>query len=837
MNKRILQKVNYIKRIKIKKILFYFIIILPVAALLFILWWNFIFFPDDFNITREEAFKESVHSSFKTRSYDLIKSINTAVLTGDFSSERIAKTADELRSKKLLLKEESLSYGKNSNLIYRAGTGHVGIWVDERSSILILPGTSITFNVSLSENDEIDFSALSCASDGLLSVNAGSGNSTFLQENFKLDKYTAAYKSRDVKIKLNNRGFDKATAGTGWIDKRIAIKKSNGGKNTKQKLTFSVPSNSGPVFIANPVIYTESKRKKYNVIYIVFDGVAQRYWSFHNEKSGLTPYMKESGQKDFIIFDNMFTIGNKTRVALSGLFTSKISTETRHGINRNFIPVEEKELFYKYLNQGKLESMPEYFRKNGYVSAQFGNSGFTVDLLSSGIDYGFEKSYEFQYNPYDTYGISRTFFNFLRENRDKNFFVYCHYNTPHKPFYAPIKYYFKGLVESPLAGLWRPDFTGCISYTDDAYKNIYAALEKNGLLENSIIVIATDHGSGYELSTFDGGFHFNDYTKQVFMIHIPDELKKELNITDGRRETYISSINIAPTLVQLANLEVPAQFSGKSFLPVLKNEYKQNMWDDKVWCLGRNDISMITPDLKKYILTGVDSDKFVKRDYIVFGDEYEKSFELLYDLKTDPFEKNNLVKTDRVTLAAMRKTFLESDIHHPEKTVLTFSPDKIKGSLITVNVNSSSRLLRAELYNKKIELIKEFPVTGNKKSFSFNLDKEPVYFIFEQENDRVPVTIDILSDGKRIKKNSIYATQLDINLLDNPFKLANVQDFRMLYADKLPLKKNWKGNDGEGVSVKVSRIDLHRWIDIKKSGNKGLSASMKETLKSWGYIQ
>jgi len=40
-----------------------------------------------------------------------------------------------------------------------------------------------------------------------------------------------------------------------------------------------------------------------------------------------------------------------------------------------------------------------------------------------------------------------------------------------------------------------------------------------------------------------------------------------------------------------------------------------------------------------------------------------------------------------------------------------------------------------------------------------------------------------------------------------------------------------------GVSVKVSRIDLHRWIDINKAGNQGLSASMKETLKSWGYIQ
>ncbi|HPS86000.1 MAG TPA: sulfatase-like hydrolase/transferase [Spirochaetota bacterium] len=835
MNKRILQESNFIKRISIKKIFKYFFIILAVLLLSFILWWEFIFLPDDFKISEKEALQESAHSSFKTRSYDLIKNIAGAELGGDFSNERISKAVEDLKSGGLLIKGESLAYGKNSNLIQRAGTGHVGIWVDERSSIILLPGTSVSFSVTLSDNDEIGFSALSGASDGLLTVKAGNGNSTVLLEDYKLDKYTQPYKSSDVKLKLNNRGWDKAATGTGWIDKRITVK--NNSSNKKQKLTFSVPSGSGPVFISNPNIYTESKRKKYNVVYIIFDGVAQRYWSFHNEKSALTPRMKESAEKDFIVFDNMYAIGNKTRVALSGLFTSKISTETRHGINRNFIPAEEREIFYKYINQGKIASLPDYFRKNGYVSAQFGNSGFTVELLSSGLDYGFEKSYEFQTNPYNTYGISNKFFNFLRDNRDKNFFVYCHYNTPHKPFYAPLKYYFKGLINSPLAGLWRPDFTGCISYTDDAYKNIYAALQKNGLLENSIIVIATDHGSGYELSTFDGGFHYNDYTKQVFMIHIPESLKKELNISGGRRETYISSINIAPTLVQLANIEVPSQFSGKSFVPVLKNEYKKDMWDDRIWTLGRKDISMITPDLKKYILTGVDSDKFVKRDYVVFGDEYEKPFELLYDLKTDPHEYNNIVKTDRVTLAGMRKIFFESDIHHPEKTVLTFSPDKTKQSLITVTVNSSSRLLRAEIYNDKIKLVKEYPVTGNSKSFSFNLNKEPVYFIFEQEDDRIPVSIDIQSDGKRIKKTSIYATQLDLNLLDNPVKLASVLDFRMLYTDKLPLQKNWKGNNGDGVSVKVSRIDLHRWIDINKAGNQGLSASMKETLKSWGYIQ
>ncbi|MCL2154459.1 MAG: sulfatase-like hydrolase/transferase [Leptospirales bacterium] len=819
-----------------------YIFILPLAIILiFALWWNYIFFPNDFEMIQKEALVESEDRPFKSRSYDLIKVINRAKLNGDFSRDRIDKITEDVKSRGFLIKEEGFSFGNNSNIIQRVGTGHAGIWVDERSSILVPPGTSITFVTELSKLDEIDFSLLAFDSDSMLTVEIINGNKIEEKHDFKTERYITTLTANDVKRKFNNRGFPKANMDSGWADQRIVFKKDISNKN--HLLTFSVPDSSGPVFVANPNIYTQSLRKKYNVIFILLvDGVSQRNFSFHNEKSSITPFLKEKADKDYIVFDNIVSIGNKTRPALAGLFTSKIATETRHAINRNVIPIEERELFYRFVNQGRFVSLPDYFRKNGYTAAQFGTSGFTIDLLGTGVDYGFEKSYEFLYNPYDTYGVSKRFFEFLRENKDKNFFAYCHYNTTHKPFYAPLINYFKGIVGSPLAFLlWRPHFAGNINYADDLYRNIHAMLEKNGLLENSIVVIASDHGSGFDLSTFDTGFHYNDFTKQVFMIHIPESLKRELNIQDGRKDTYISSINIAPTLTELAGLAPTDKFSGKSFLPVLQNSYKGKMWDDRIWSIGRMDISLITPDIKKYILASVDSGSpagiFVKRDYILFGDEYEKTYELLYDLEADPNEYNNLIKTDRDTLANMRKIFLESDIHHPEKTVLTLYPDSDKRSNITINLDCSSRLLRAELYNEKINLIKEFSVIGNRSSFTFELDKEPIYFIFEHENDRAPVSIDILSDGKRLSKNSIYATQLDLNIFDNPVKLKYIEDFRILNTDKLPLQKEWKGNDAGKIGVKISRLDLHRWIDINKSGNKGLSASMKETLKSWGYIQ
>ena len=827
-------------KIKVKR-RFIFIFLPLVVILIFALWWNFIFFPDDFEIIKKEALKETEDRPFKKRSYDLIGIINTAKLKGNFSIDRIDKITEDLKSRGFLIKEESFSFGNNSSIIQRAGTGHPGIWVDERSSILIPPGASITFSTELSKFDEIDFSLLTFDPDSQLTLEIISGrNKVEEKHDFKVERYIPALTAADVKMKFYNRGFPKANMDSGWQDKRIEVKKEIG--SDKHLLTFSVPESSAPVFVANPSIYTQAERKRYNIIYILLaDGVSQRNFSFYNERSGLTPFLKERGDKDYIVFDNVVSIGNKTRPFIAGFFTSKIATETRHGINRNVIPPEERELFYRFVNQGKFVSLPDYFRKNGYVSAQFGTSGFTIDLLGTGVDYGFEKSYEFLYNPYDTYGVSKRFFEFLRENKDKNFFAYAHYNTTHKPFLTPLTNYLKGIIGSPLEFLWRAHFAGSINYADDLYRNIHAMLKKNNLLENSIVVISSDHGSGYELSTFDGGFHYNDFVKQVFMIHIPESLKSKLSIPDGRRDTYISAINIAPTLVELVDMKIPNKFSGKSFIPVLQDSYKEKMWDDIIWIIGRKDISMITPDLKKYILAGVDAEspagRFVKRDYIVFGNEYEKTFELIYDLEKDPYEYNNLVKTDGDILVKMRKIFFEGDIHHPEKTVLTLYPDKDKRTNITINLNCSSRLLRAELYNEKIKLIKDFSVIRNGSSFSLELDKDPMYFVFEHEDDRAPVAIEILSDGKRVSKDSIYATQLDLNIFDNPVKLEYIKDFRILNTDKLPLQKEWRGNDDGKFGVKISRIDLHRWIDINRSGNKGLSASMKETLKSWGYIQ
>ncbi len=834
MKKILLFPVNIFRALNFKKIFVIFFIFIFSAILIFSLWWSLFFFPNDYKLTEKEALIPPENKPFEKKSADLIYDLKKASFKGDFSSSRIKAIVDSMKSKGFLIKKEGFIEGRGSEVLFRAGTGHIGLWVDERSSILLPEGSSISYDISLSGSDSIDLSFL-CAEDSVLNIRVLHKGKDIFKQSVDIPAYIQEYTHKDVKMKYNNRGYPYSKADNGWLGKKFKIDTAPG----IASLELSVPKESSPIFIGNPALYrtAEPDLKKYNVIYLLFDGIPLKYLSPYNKDSKLTPYMAERAEKDYIVFNNMIAPGDKTRISLSGLFTSMVSSKTRHGINRNLIPKEERELFYRYVREGKFASLPDVFRKNGYESVQFGDSGFTIGLLGSGVDYGFQRSYEFSYNPYDTFGFSRHLFSFFRENKNRNFFAYVHYNTPRRPFYAPLSYYIKGFFQSPSEGRWRPDFLGPISYSGDVFENVYKALETNNLLENSIVVIVSDHGSGFDFSKFDGGFQYNDYIKQIFMIYLPESLREELKAPIGTRDTYAAAMNISPTLTELSGIGSVKQFHGKSLIPVLKDEYKEDMWDDLIWCMGRKAFSLITPDLMKYIVTSPDSRKFIKWEHGFFGNQCELKYEALYDIGADPLENNNLVNTDRAGLARMRNLFFESDIHHPEKTILTFFPGDDKKKNVVVKISTPTPLLRAEIYDVDLNSTRQFDVvsSGHGKKFEFSVE-EPVYFVFEQENDRAPLSVEIFSDGKRLSPDSIYATDLNINLFQNPLIFNTREEFRVAGGIRLPLQEGWTG-DGSDLSVKVTRIDLHRWIDLSHAESKGLSASMKETLRSWGYIQ
>ncbi|HON76853.1 MAG TPA: sulfatase-like hydrolase/transferase [Spirochaetota bacterium] len=818
----------------VKKILVVLLLVFGVAFAGVYAFWALIFFPDDYETTREEALLRSETRGSQVMTHSLATMIDRAVPEGDFSHKHVNGIVRQMKKKSFLIKEDAYIRSGKRYLVYRFGTGTPGIWVDERSSILLPAKNTLTYSIALKKKSVLEFSAISPGGKGTLSVEVLLKGRAVLKKTFSLPAYTETLGENDVAMRLNNRGYERARDDLRWKDFSADLTPWSG---HDVSIRFSYDSDTGTAFIGNPQIFAQAEVRRPNVIYIVFDGVATRHWSMYNEDSSLTPYMAQTAEQEFFVFNNMFTLGDKTRISTVGLFCSVLPFVTHHGINRNFIPESDIELFYDGVRNGRFAALPDVFRRAGYVTEQFGNSGFTVQLISTGVDYGFERSFEFSYNPYDSYGISHRFFKFLRDNREREFFAYCHYNTPHKPFFAPAQHYLKGIVNSPLGSLWRPDFMGCISYNDDVFKNIHTALKTNGLLENTVIVYATDHGAGFDLSHFDAGFQYADYTRMTFMMRVPRNLAERRGIgTRGRVNTFLSSINTAPTLAALTGIGPVPQFTGKSFIPILKENSSESFFGKEIWTFGRKQLSLITKDLKKYILTNADAKRYVNREHVVWGVEREVPFEMIFDLKKDPWETRNILNQHHDLLTKFRKRILDADIHHPERTVLAIVPDDTDIHGIEISVKGPAKIVRAELYTADM---KEAPGLSAKGPgvFSFPVKGTPRYFVLENSDDRAALEILIKDNGKAVPGNRMFGTYLYLNNFTNPLTLRKTEDFLVLNQTELPDVKVLKEKKTNGLRVGISRIDLHRWIDIGGLEQKNITAGMKQTLKSWGYIQ
>lgn len=120
----------------------------------------------------------------------------------------------------------------------------------------------------------------------------------------------------------------------------------------------------------------------------------------------------------------------------------------------------------------------------------------------------------------------------------------------------------KALPEKEIRQI-RDLYDGCTRQFDDNVGQILDALKANGLDENTIVLVTSDHGDNlYEEGvtlghglTFNGGLRAN-HVPLVF--HLPGMEARKI-------PAHVRTIDIAPTIADLLGAEKPASWEGKSF--------------------------------------------------------------------------------------------------------------------------------------------------------------------------------------------------------------------------------------------------------------------------------
>lgn len=140
--------------------------------------------------------------------------------------------------------------------------------------------------------------------------------------------------------------------------------------------------------------------------------------------------------------------------------------------------------------------------------------------------------------------------------RGRPFFAFLNYFDAHEKYDPPAKYR-QLFSRKPEA---KELYEGSIRYLDDQLERLFSTLRRRGVLDNTVVVVTSDHGEQFDEHGLKG--HGNSLYLQL--IHVPLVLRYPVSVAAGRRVTDPVSLRDLPaTLLDLAQLGSP-QMPGRS---------------------------------------------------------------------------------------------------------------------------------------------------------------------------------------------------------------------------------------------------------------------------------
>lgn len=221
---------------------------------------------------------------------------------------------------------------------------------------------------------------------------------------------------------------------------------------------------------------------------------------------------------------------------------------------------------------------------------------------------------------------------FIRNNKQRPFFLYFAPIQVHLPLYAPERF-----VKESKNG----DFGACVECVDWAINAMVDELKKQGAYENTLIIITSDNGSkaangasngclrGRKTTTWEGGM------RVPFIVHWKEVIK------EGRICREIAcNIDILPTFARIAEVELSKNriIDGIDMTPLIFNnyisEYSGEVNIDMLSCTPkRNNLCYYSRDNLEAVRVGKWKLHFRKED---------QEIKELYDLEKDVGETNNV---------------------------------------------------------------------------------------------------------------------------------------------------------------------------------------------------
>jgi arylsulfatase A-like enzyme len=395
----------------------------------------------------------------------------------------------------------------------------------------------------------------------------------------------------------------------------------------------------------------------YNVIFVSFDALQAAHTSCLGYFRKTTPNIDRLAKEGFL-FSNAIAQSSWTVPSTMSYFTSLYPSQHKLINKYSTYTNEEKVLSNLKKLSPEVVTLVEILKENDYATG-----GFTGDA-GVGKVFGFAQGFDTYFEGPKFGGMDRSIpaaLEWLKNNSKKKFFIFLHGYDVHGQFDPPGGFVRK-FVNPPYKGslnggkseeavireeglekgyvqltdedvrFWRALYDEKINDVDARFGLFVDELQKMGLLENTVIVLFSDHGTEfYEHKRFDHGFSLYDELIRVPVIFRLPHAKGGVVIED-----QVRAIDVMPTLLDLLGIQasdkVNKQMQGTSLIPCMNGGHPElTAFSETDYRFYTNKRAIRTPDGFKFIYS---LDTGVKE---------------LYNLKNDPHELNNLIDKDQRT--------------------------------------------------------------------------------------------------------------------------------------------------------------------------------------------
>ncbi len=255
--------------------------------------------------------------------------------------------------------------------------------------------------------------------------------------------------------------------------------------------------------------------------------------------------------------------------------------------------------------------------------------------------------------------------NWLANNGHSRFFLWVHFFDPHYPWTPPQPWdelydtgytgrYDGGMgfIYEMREGIFAPDardveylralYASEVSYADHYIGQVLGYLAREGILDNTIVVLTADHGEalgerGTSWPTGEYWLHGDDTYEPGVRIPLMIFDPRTRN-TRPLPQVPVQLVDIMPTILDLVGVPVPPTAQGRSLVPLM-NGADSGLDRTAIISLGDDSITaIVSADGWKLITTRATGERE------------------LYYLPADPGERNNLARTfpDRVNTLIAR---------------------------------------------------------------------------------------------------------------------------------------------------------------------------------------